>query len=108
MEAEETIPPADGKSEGSGVAEGTVGADGKSEGSGVEGAVGAVGHGISEGSGVEGAVGAVEAASSDVWPEPRKRYVEAVQAEHLYGAIAAIDVHCLTRTTSGSINFSMS
>jgi hypothetical protein len=67
MEAEDTIPPAEGTTEGSGV-EGAVGATGKSEGSGVEGAVGAEGHGISEGSGGEGAGGAV---ADDVWPEPR-------------------------------------
>jgi hypothetical protein len=85
MEAEETTPLADGhgRSKGSGV-EGAVGADGhgKSKGSSVEGAVGADGHGRSEGSGVEEAVGA-DVASSDVWPEPRKRYVEAVEAEHI-------------------------
>jgi hypothetical protein len=87
MEAEETTP------DGHGI----------SEGSGVEGAVGADGHGKSEGSGVEGAVGAEskDAASSDVWPEPRKRYVEAVEAEHIYSAVEAIEVPLLNQDDLG-------
>jgi hypothetical protein len=85
------------KSDGSGV-EGPVGAgQGKSEGSGVEeGAVGAEGHGVSEGSGVEeGAVGA------EVWPESRKRYAEAVEAEHIYSAVGDIAVPLLDEDDLG-------
>jgi hypothetical protein len=106
VEAEETTP-ADGhdRSEGSGVEgavgadgmEGAVGADGhgKSKGRGVEGAVGADGHGKSEGSGVEGAVGA------DVRPESRKRYAEAVEAEHIYSAVGDIEVPLLDQDDLG-------
>jgi hypothetical protein len=86
------------RSEGSGV-EGAVGPDGqgKSKGSGVEeGAVGADGHGVSKGSGVEeGAVGA------DVWPESRKRYAEAVEAEHIYSAVGDIEVPLLDKDDLG-------
>jgi hypothetical protein len=41
-----------------------------------------------------------EVKESDVWPE-RKRYEEAVEAEHIYGAIAAIEVPMLDREGLG-------
>jgi hypothetical protein len=60
------------------------------------------GHVRSEGSGVEGAVGAEsKEAASDVWPEPHKRYEEAVEAEHMYSAIAAIEVPLLDQDDLG-------
>jgi hypothetical protein len=72
-----------GKSEGSGVEEGTVGAEGQ-------------GVGVSEGSGVEeGAVGA------EVWPESRKRYAEAVEAEHIYSSVGDITVQLLDEDDLG-------
>jgi hypothetical protein len=72
----------------------------KSEGSG-GGTVGAMEGDVwqdpakSEGSG-GGTVGAMD--GSDVWQEPRKRYVEAVEAEHLFGAIEAIEGALKTST----------
>jgi hypothetical protein len=71
----------------------------KSEGSG-GGTVGAMegDPAKSEGSG-GGTVGAME--GSEVWQEPRKRYVEAVEAEHLFGAIEAIDVPLLDQDDLG-------
>jgi hypothetical protein len=56
--------------------------------------------GRSEGSGEGGTVGAVME-GSDVWQEPRKRYEEAVEAEHLYGAIEAIEVPLLDQDDLG-------
>jgi hypothetical protein len=53
----------------------------------------------SEGSGGGGTVGAME--GSKVWQEPRKRYVEAVEAEHLFSAIEAIEVPLLDQDDLG-------
>jgi hypothetical protein len=41
-----------------------------------------------------------EVKESDVWPEQR-RYEEAVEAEHIYGAIAAIEVSLLDKEGLG-------
>jgi hypothetical protein len=77
----------------------------KSEGSGGGVTVGAMegddwqGPAKSEGSGGGVTVGATGV--SEVWQEPRKRYVEAVEAEHLFGAIEAVEVPLLDQDDLG-------
>jgi hypothetical protein len=38
---------------------------------------------------------------ADVWPEPRKRYAEVVEAKQLYGALEAIGVPLLDQDDLG-------